>query len=169
MLYRPLNQKIMTNLKVYLIAFFLLSVHTEADVIKGREGNLRRKLQKDKNKNNKGTKAPKPTNNNKDKNNGNGDDRNGDIDGGIISLPYDQGPVIQPDTCMPYAEASAYLSFRYPGDWECQVESGRMGTSAACCRPLPFTDYYGNQEYWLKYDPNNQYPELVVSLTLTYL
>lgn len=72
------------------------------------------------------------------------------------------GSLIQPSgkACVPFDEARKWLTSDYPGDIQCRVETGQMGTSSACCRVFTFTDTNGPQK-WLLYDTNNQYRDLL--------
>lgn len=84
--------------------------------------------------------------------------------GGINRDGTPPGQLIQPTgkVCVPFDEAKVWLTEDYPGDVQCRVETGQMGTTSACCRIFSFTDTDGPQK-WLLYDSNNQYPDLIVS------
>lgn len=82
--------------------------------------------------------------------------------GGINRDGTPPGQLIQPTgkACVAFNEAKVWLTADYPGDVQCRVETGQMGTTSGCCRIFSFTDTNGPQK-WLLYDSNNQYRDLM--------
>ncbi|CAJ1954737.1 unnamed protein product [Cylindrotheca closterium] len=82
--------------------------------------------------------------------------------GGVNRDGTPAGTLLQPPgkPCVPFEDASKFLSAEYPGDAQCRTADAPMGATSACCRVFSFTDANGPQR-WLLYDTNNQYRDLL--------